>query len=422
MLLEVYDKNTMNRVEIIRTYTFVQYTDYFNDVGTFEIKVPINEQSLPYLMVQGNYVLFEKLGNKLTMGVIKYFHKEGLESVEVDIKGYMLSHLLSYRCFPKTYRKYGRVFDIQREFVTNMFINPEDDRRKVEEFMLSPNYATDTERIQYCQTGSDLAESIREMNAPYHYGFSLTPAIAKYSPISGRTQNIMSIVFEQYVPADHRVKNEAGNLPVVFDTDLNNLEDVMYEINGTKAKSTVLVAGEDAGEKRHLVEGGDTEATGLNRNEFYVDARDLQTETDDEEEPMSDEEYEEALLERGMEKLQENALQYAFEATAYTKSNCAFQYGTDYKNGDFVTVIDRMLGLSVGVQITGVTRSLTETGDILDLIFGNQVLSVEHEDSGDYIILPYQDTIDFMNSDDTEDYGYSTLTYAETMTILQGEG
>lgn len=89
---------------------------------------------------------------------------------------------------------------------------------------------------------------------------------------------------------------------------------------------------------------------------------------------MTEEEYQEVLEQRGLEKLEENALNYAFEATAFTATNNSFVYGRDYKNGDYVTVIDRSLGIAVGVQITGVTKSLTETGEILDLIFGNQIL------------------------------------------------
>lgn len=89
---------------------------------------------------------------------------------------------------------------------------------------------------------------------------------------------------------------------------------------------------------------------------------------------MTEQEYDEMLKQRGLEKLSENMTQYAFEATAFTATNNSFVYGRDYKNGDYVTVIDRNLGMAVGVQITGVTKSLTETGEILDLIFGNQIL------------------------------------------------
>ena len=278
MLLEVYNGKSNDRVDVIRTYMFVQYTDYFNDVGTFTVKVPITEKSLPNLMVEGNYILFEIIGGKVEMGVIKYFHKEGIETPYVEIKGYMFSHILTYRVFQKTYKQYGRVFDIQREFIARMFINCDDMRRQIDEFMLAPTYAQDTEKIQFCETGADAAEAIKNMNEPYGYGFALTPALAKYDPTTGRNQNIMNYVFRQYVPTVRTIKNEQGNDPVVFDMELSNLSDLMYEVDATASKTVAIVAGEDVGENRKLIEVGVSSLSGIDRNELYVDARDLQME------------------------------------------------------------------------------------------------------------------------------------------------
>lgn len=502
MLLEIYDKNTFDRVDIIRTYTFVQYTDYFNDVGTFQITVPITESSLPYLLVAGNFILFEKLGNKFIMGIIKYFHSENISTPTVQIKGYMLSHLLSYRTFQKTFRLKDKVFEVQRHFVQEFFISSEDFRRRMSLMMVGDTYDHNTEEVNFCQTGSDCAEVIKEMNDPYHYGFGLVPGIAKYNPSTGRNQNIMHIVFEQYVPTDRTVGNQSGNDPVMFDTNLNNVENLMYELNSTKAKTVAIVAGEDKGEDRKVIEVGDKELTDMDRVELYVDARDLQKQeaneleykssqmtgdetrqvvwnsasasslqnvqitnftvkgnvsvkstgeqsssfgfyivpylggvaypdivvvnetieagsivnfdfdisckaedneldhydsfvivcvTDSNIQYMSggtlyvesvpaqrhattDEEYEEMLAQRGMEKLKDNSVEYDFEATVLTNSNNSFKYGVDYNNGDYVTVVNRNLGMAVKVQIVGVTKSITEKGEILDLIFGNRVL------------------------------------------------
>lgn len=293
MLLEVYNGHSNDRVDVIRTYTFVQYTDYFNDVGTFTVKVPITEKSLPNLMVEGNYILFEKLGDKLEMGVIKYFHKEGLETPTVEIKGYMFSHILSYRTFQKTFKLYGRVFDIQRDFITKMFINCDDLRRQIDEFMLANEYATDTPKIQFCQTGSDAAETLKEMNEPYNYGFALVPAIAKYNPVTGRNQNIVNYVFHQYVPVNRTIGNEQGNDPVVFDMELSNLSDLMYEVDATQSKNIAVVGGEDVGQNRKVIEVGVSSLSGVDRNELYVDARDLQME---EEEPTQYLTYDETMI------------------------------------------------------------------------------------------------------------------------------
>lgn len=502
MLLEIYDKNTYDRVDIIRTFTFVQYTDYYNDVGTFSITVPITEKSLPYLMIEGNFILFEKLGDKFIMGIIKYFHSENISTPNVQIKGYMLSHLLSYRCFQKTFQLTDKVFEIQRHFVQKFFINTDDYRRTMALMMISDTYDQNTEEITFCKTGSNCEEAIKEMNEPYHYGFGLVPALAKYDPFTGRNQNIINIVFEQYSPVDRTINNPYGNDPVVFDTELNNVENLMFELDSTKMKTVAIVAGEDKGEDRKTIEVGDTELSDMERIELYVDARDLQKQEPDEldysisemtgdgtiqtvwnsasveslqnvqitkftingnisvnnqneqdanfkfyilpylggvsypeivlvnetveadkfvnfnyditcnasdnnvsyydsfaifcvtesnvsykgsgsmivesnpaqNNATTDEEYASMLRERGLEKLKENSVEYDFEATVFTQTNNSFQYGRDYKNGDYVSVVNRNLGMAVKVQITGVTKSLTEKGEVLDLIFGNRIL------------------------------------------------
>lgn len=502
MLLEVYDKNTMDRVDIIHTFTFVQYTDYFNDVGTFSVTVPITEKSLPYLMTIGNFILFEKLGDKFIMGVIKYFHSENISTPTVEVKGYMLSHILSYRCFQKTMRVKDKIFDVQRKFVDEFFINADDFRRRISLLQLSDDYDHNTVEVNFCETGNDCADVIRDMNTPYRYGYALVPIIEKYNPSTGRNQNITGIVFEQYIPTDHTVGNPDDNDPVMFDTDLNNVENLMYEIDSTKAKTVAIVAGEDKGEDRKIVEVGDTELTDMDRIELYVDARDIQKQEADEinystsemsgtgsaqvvwnsasvsslqnvqitkftingnvsaknsneevanfkfylipyvgnvaypqiilaeegveangvvnynfditvnasddnvdyytsfvlycltarnvdyksggelfvdsvpaqQHATTDEEYAEMLSARGAEKLKGNMIDYDFEATVFTQTNNSFQYGIDYKNGDYVTVVNRNLGMAVKVQIVGVTKSLTERGEILDLLFGNRIL------------------------------------------------
>lgn len=93
---------------------------------------------------------------------------------------------------------------------------------------------------------------------------------------------------------------------------------------------------------------------------------------------MTEEEYYEALQQRGMEKLKEASVVDNFEATVFTDTNNSFKYGRDYKNGDFVSIIDRQLGIRINAQIKGVTRSLTETGEVTDLIFANNNFEVRN--------------------------------------------
>ena len=272
MLLEVYDKNTNNRVDIIRTYTFVQYTKYFNDVGTFVVKVPIGERSVPNLMVEGNYILFEPG----VMGIIKYAHKESIETAYVEIRGYIISHILTYRAFLRTTRYSGKLFVVQRKFVKDLFITNSDSRRNIDLISLAQEFP-DSESIDFMNTGDTVAEQIRYTNLQYGYGYDLVPIIQKYDEQSGRPTNIKNFEFRCLVPENHSMFNQEGNTPVVFSTNMNNLSELIYENDLSEYCNVAIVAGEDIGENRKLAETGDTTASGINRIELYVDARDLQS-------------------------------------------------------------------------------------------------------------------------------------------------
>lgn len=272
MILEVYDKDTNNRVDIIRTFTFVQYTEYFNDVGTFTVKVPINEKSLPNLMKIGNYILFEPE----VMGIIKYHHKESIETAYVEVKGYLINHVLTYRSFLRTTRYSGKLFTVQRKFIKNLFMTNDDSRRNIDLITLEEEYP-DSETVDFINTGDTAAEQLRYTNLQYGYGYKLVPILQKYDEQSDRPTNIKNFEFRSLVPENHSIFNQEGNTPVIFSTNMNNLSELIYENDLTEFCNIAIVAGEDIGENRKLAETGDTLASGINRMELYVDARDLQS-------------------------------------------------------------------------------------------------------------------------------------------------
>lgn len=372
MILEIYDKNTNNRVDIIRTYDFVQYTKKFNDIGTFSVKVPVSERSLQYL-IKNNYILFEKD----VMGIIKYIHKEGIEKPYVEIKGYLISHILTYRSSVVTQRYSGEIFIIERSLIDSNFINPTDARREIDLISLEEN-ALSSDTTKYQNTGEDIAQQICSLNSSYDYGWDLVPIIGR----SENNQNITSFEFRSYKPVNHTIRNSGGNLPVEFSLKLNNVSELVYSSDSTEEKTVAIVAGEDKGVDRKIEETGDTSATGLNRIELYVDARDIQsTETEEVdgeiiETEIPEQDYRQMLRERGKEKLDEHLTFIEFYGTIIVRSNNLFQFGVDYKLGDYVTVIDDDLNIAADLQITGYTKSLTSNGEIIDMEFGKEKMTL----------------------------------------------
>lgn len=104
------------------------------------------------------------------------------------------------------------------------------------------------------------------------------------------------------------------------------------------------------------------------RRETYIDARDLQSDSDPEN-PLTPEQYTALLQNRGLEKLAEHQLVRSFSAKVRTLYP-TYTIGEDYKLGDTITVIDERLGVVADAVVQGVERSVSGTGEDMVLTLG----------------------------------------------------
>lgn len=109
-------------------------------------------------------------------------------------------------------------------------------------------------------------------------------------------------------------------------------------------------------------------ASGLDRRELYVDARDLQSDADPEH-PLTEEEYVALLTTRGREKLAENQLVKSFSAVVRTLDP-TYVYGVDFFLGDTITVTDERLGVTIDAVVEAVERSVSRNGETMTLTLG----------------------------------------------------
>lgn len=109
-------------------------------------------------------------------------------------------------------------------------------------------------------------------------------------------------------------------------------------------------------------------SSGLNRREMYIDARDLQSDSDSEN-PLTPEQYLAVLQARGLEKLSENQLVKSFSAKVRLY-NASYQYGVDFYDGDTITVTDERLGITVDAVVRGAEITFDERGETLILTLG----------------------------------------------------
>lgn len=365
MKLEIFQKSDRTRVDLIRTYDFVQYVDNFNGVGTFRMSIPYTEKSLPYL-VRGNYILFEDG----IMGIIKYRKKKTSESTTLELKGYLLNEILGYRCFLRSHQYKDEITKVVRAMVSELFITSDDARRNVDFIVLATDeqYIPSSPSVSVQKTGDKLNVAVADLLQTIGYGYDLFPLVAKYDEKADKPTNISAFEFRVRKPVDRTIDNADGNNPVVFSIELNNVTQLEYTEDSTAYCSIAVVAGEGTGMQRIIVEAGDSEASGLDRIELYVDARDLQSERYDGT-TISADEYNEMLVHRGNERLQEHVAFTTFDGTI-RQGSLSYRYGVDFFKGDYVSLIDRELNIVVSAQITAVTKSITKTGEIFDVTFG----------------------------------------------------
>lgn len=365
MQLEVYDKHTRVRLDLIKMVKYVQYSKRFNGVGNFEIKVPINESSLKFL-VEGNYIYFEDN----VVGVIKYRDKETSESTEVIIKGYLVNVLLTYRSFLLTKNYRGKIAEVAKNMVEDLCINNQDTRRNIS-CITTQAWVPDSPNVVTQKTGDILNVAVEELLSTIGYGYDLYPSIIGYDEEKGT--NIESFVFVIIKPEDRTIGNKSDNNPVVFSLEMNNISNMSFIEDSTKYCNAVIIAGEGEGLSRTIVEAGDTTSSDIDRIELYVDARDLQSTKDDGGEQLTPEEYEELLIKRGEEKLEDNTKYINFDGSVLVNENTSFKYNSDFFLGDYVTIVDKQINLQFNLQVSEVVKTITENGEEkLDVKFGKE--------------------------------------------------
>ena len=170
---------------------------------------------------------------------------------------------------------------------------------------------------------------------------------------------------------DRSTDNTAGNVPLVFSEDFDNLTSTNYKNDTTGYKNTALVGGAGEGTERYYVVINDA-AAGMARRETFIDADSIsRTYTDDSEteQTYTDAEYAELLITDGLQKLSEYAITETFDG-AIDMANSVYTLGVDYGNGDIITIQDNTIHKYINARITTVTETQDESGYNIAVEYG----------------------------------------------------
>ena len=166
-----------------------------------------------------------------------------------------------------------------------------------------------------------------------------------------------------YAGIDRSWDNAAGNDPIIFSTEYDNLTATNYEYDAATEKNVALVGGAGEGLERFysLIAGAQT---GLHRRELWVDAASLNRtykDANNVEQTYSSSVYTAMLHAAGTQQLNANPAQEVFGGSIDIQ-NSRWRYNRDFALGDIVTTQDNDLGKYVNVRLCEVLESQDENG------------------------------------------------------------
>lgn len=363
MLLSVPELNiysyTVNNLAItligeINDASYVSYSKRFVGYGRCEMTVPLTKENI-VLCKAGNMLCFGSSGRYcyIITGIKPQKDENGFIKIKVTGRG--LEDLL-YRRMLYTTHKYTNVklSYVMYNLVDVNFITVGSgyERRILPHFELVGNAYSESfgPTVNLQRTGKSVKERLDEICEDYNVGYEVYFDTVR-----------QKFIFKALEHRDMTFSSNAS-VPVIFDTDTDDILDSTYTYNAEAERNMALVVGEaqdstetDVKIRAKVVVGDDTLA-GYNRKELYIDARDLQSESENEsgqEEEMSDEEYTELLRSRGAVKLSENAIVQTLEANIRYYGS-VYEFDVDYTLGDKVTFIDRDMGVTANAYISEV--------------------------------------------------------------------
>lgn len=335
----VLDK-TFKPLGVIDYCQSIIVSTYYNQIGDFELYVPVTEEALEILKVNNIVYLENDRSNLLFIQNVKI--QTDIENADyITVTGFSAEIFIKNRIAWGLNETSGSLADCIRKLLTDNLIDPEDSARKNP--LVKIGGLVEGETLTKQTTGGNLLEVIEQMLEAQKLGHRMN--------FDG-----YSFVFSTYEGTD-RTYNQTSKSPVLFSPDFDNLLATEYEQNFEGFANVALVAGEGEGIERKMAAVGT--ASGIERVETYVDARNLSSKAEEGEEELTPEEYETVLKEKGKEALAELKETESFEAEI--EPAVVYKYKKDYFVGDLVTVINEY-GMQLNARIVNAVESWDENG------------------------------------------------------------
>lgn len=331
--------NNLNYLMIIENYRSFIWSNRYYTSGDFELYAPLTDALLN--TVQRNYFIVRDDDLTQCMVVSNIEVKTSITDGDyIIITGLSLKSILNRRIIWSQTVLDGNVETMVRKLVNENAIEPSNSARIIPHLVLGDTIGV-TATISAQFTGENLGDTISAICQTYRLGYDVKLDIDNHN-----------FIFILYKGAD-RTSAQSVNPRVIFSDDFDNLLTSDYTYNSSNYRNVALVAGEGEGTARKTVTTGS--ASGFDRCELYVDARDVSSNDGE----ISSADYNKLLLERGSQKLAETIINE--NITGEVEATVTYKLGVDFFLGDLVEVVNAF-GMIMSPRITEVIECTDENG------------------------------------------------------------
>jgi hypothetical protein len=342
------DDNTFENIGEVNQYDSLIWPDKFNGYASFELWAPITEENSEYFK-KGN-ILWCGGDNAAVVEIVKSaIDDKGTKTF--NVKGRTLEMFFTTRIIWGTYNASNKYASTAMYDIVNQnCINPTNVSRKIPYLECAEDKQLGG-KMSVQRTGGEVYDALTTIASSKDLGFNML-----FRPKEKK------LIFEVVAGVDRTIEQSEVD-PVEFSTDLEDILSSSYYTNNQDEKNVAFIQGEGDGASRISQISGNNELEGFDRKELYVDARDLQSETVNEDgttTSLTPDEYKAALINRGDDKLSECEVTETFEAQIRVFGDIQYEFGKDYQKGDKVTVRDRQLNVVVSARITEVEEDFDD--------------------------------------------------------------
>lgn len=338
--MDIYVLNSsFEKIGIIDYCHSIIWTRRYCSAGDFELYLPATTNALE-LLVDGNIVM--RSDDQTSLMIIKTVNlsTDAENGNYLTVTGPSIESYIAKRIVWVQTNLNGPVENCVIQLMNENLITPSLPARKINNIQIG-TICNCGISITKQVTGTNLLEAIIDMLDTYKLGFNLTfeKTVLKFNIYQGTDRSY----------------NQNINPYVTFSHEFDNILSSQYQTSSENFKNVALVAGEGQGVSRKTYTVGNT--SGLNRDEIYIDAREISSNTDGG--TLTPDEYNALLAEKGNEALAESVTTESFEGNIEANTNYIFN--RDYFLGDIVN-IENEYGITAIVRITEVIESWDENG------------------------------------------------------------